>query len=558
MWADHPKRTAVVYIGIIMIFTLLFFRLFILAQTDIAPNVPSISGQYTNKLPVTERRGFILDRTGTPLAGFEDGYVSLIDPSKLKRPVEDATAELAKYSSLSADELGEKIKKGVPFTLKTSYNLKNEYVTSFPFYKRNEESTGSLAAHIIGYLNSEGTGMTGIEKAFNGHLNSTGASVSAIYESDALRRSFSGIDIQINDENYLSKTGITLTLDSSLQRKAEEIADSSLTKGAILVMNSSDGEILASVSRPVYDINSIAQSLNSESGEFLNRAFIGFTPGSFFKTVVAAAALEMNLDFADFTFDCTGEIDVFGQKFRCYNNIGHGENNMTGAYAKSCNCYFITLALKIGYGAIYDMAKKMGIGGEIYLDGLSVSSGNIEDRKSPPPAYAANAAIGQGDLLVTPLEAVRIMSSIANGGKLPNATIVRSMNYADHTTKLHNLDGDQILSSETISLLQKMTKQCVTEGTGILANPQKGGAGGKTSSAESGQYIYINKESDDTLTEVSQERVQVVHSWFVGYYPAENPKFTIAVIVEGGVTDGIRATEIFAQVCDYIGGVIYR
>jgi cell division protein FtsI/penicillin-binding protein 2 len=413
---------------------------------------------------------------------------------------------------------------------------------------------GSPAVHIIGYLNSERKGAAGIEAAYNALLEKTGARVSAFYSSDALNRSFAGEPVRTVDSGYSDKTGLSLTLDWGLQQKLEQIADGHLSKGAIIIAGAETGEILASVSRPVYSLDNLAHYINSTDGEFINRAFAAFTPGSVFKTVVAAAALEIDPDYLDFTHDCTGIIDVSGRSFRCHRRWGHGELCMTGAYAESCNTYFISLALDMGYPEIYSMAKNLGVGEFGLLDGLSVSRGNIPDLSGAPPALIANTAIGQGELLITPLEAARIFCAVANGGVMPELSLVKSLTLGNAATDVRNIQSRRVFSERTVSHLADMARAVVESGTGVLAAPEHGAAAGKTSSAESGQLAYVENEDGELIRE------QIVHSWFAGYYPAEperKPLYSITVIAEGGVNQNVSSAAIFKEICDYLGGLIY-
>jgi penicillin-binding protein 2 len=350
-----------------------------------------------------------------------------------------------------------------------------------------------------------------------------------------------------------------LTLESGLQRKTEEIADAYLPKGAIVVISVSTGEILASVSRPTYSVTNLPEYIDSTDGEFVNRAFSAFTPGSVFKTVISAAALEADPEYYEKKYTCTGTIDVSGKIFTCHKKSGHGELDMCGAYAHSCNTYYMNLALELGYGKIYDMAKKFELGDKIYLDRLAAQCGNIPRIENPPPALIANTAIGQGELLITPLEAARIFCCIANNGILPELSIVKAFVFSDsrRINAASNSGAKKILSDKSVEMLLDMTRACIEYGTGMSARPDAGGAGGKTSSAESGQYI-------ETVSGDKTEKTQIVHSWFSGYYPSSDvdtsrrPLYAVAVVAEGGVTSNVKSSVIFKEICDYLGMYLYN
>ena len=539
----NEKRIVALYIIIMLLSGFIFFKLYAISISDYTKVFPALTGQYTRKLNVAERRGFIFDRNNNIIAGFDDAFNCIVDPSKISKD-----SDISKIP----EEALQKISEGKPFIIKINVNINNEFMSSFQVYKRYE-SLNPPALHITGYVDKSGSGVGGIEEVYNDFLKyQTSAKIDAVYDSDALFQSFGGSPVKIIDYNsYNKKTGMALTLDINLQKKAEEIADKYLSKGAIIIASAQTGEILACVSRPVYSLENISDFIESENGEFINRAFSSFTPGSVFKTIVAAAALEENADYYNKEYDCKGEIDAGGKIFKCHKRTGHGVLTMCEAYAQSCNTYFMNLALETGYDKIYAAAKKLGIGEKIFLDGFSVKCGNIPDIKNPPPAFIANTAIGQGELLITPLEAARIFCCIANGGVMPELSLLKSFIFDNKISDMRNYASKKVLSDYTVRCLLEMTQACVDRGTGIAAKPDYKTAGGKTSSAESGQYLYTE----------DGEKVQVVHSWFSGYYPAKTPEnqfdlkqniYAISIIAEGGVTDNVRATAVFKEICDYL------
>jgi len=540
----YNKRAASVYIAVIAVMCLLYFRLAALAAGG-GDALPSLGGQYTRRLDIAERRGFIFDRNGEPMAGHMDGYVIFIDLAALDIPAETAAASLSVAAALSADEIERRLRTGAPFILQAQSPVDSVYAQSFPLYKRQLSGTFP-AMHTVGYT-AGGNGVTGLEAAFDAYLNQTGASLRAMYQSDALRRGLRGLPAEVSPGSYMLPAGITLTIDLKLQVELERICDEGVPKGAAVVIDINTGEILAVCSRPVFDVYGLAGYIGSGEGEFVNRALCSFTPGSVFKTVIAAAALEADPSLFDFEYTCEGRTDISGKIFNCHLRWGHGTVTMAEAYAASCNTYFMQLALELGYEQIYLMAKRLGIGTQEVLDGLRVRPGNVEDNPNPPPAFTANAAIGQGSLLLNPLEAARMVAAAATG-YLPDLTLIKALNGLDGEVPLGPPAPRRVLSEYTVERMREMMELCVAEGTGRSAMPAQGGAGGKTSSAESGQYREIIGEGGPVSA------VQVVHSWFAGYFPAESPEYAVCVVIEGGVTDGYRAGPVFASICEYLYG----
>jgi penicillin-binding protein 2 len=567
MLSVNQRRVAAAYIFIMLMAGIVFFRLYSISVSDYSKVMPALSGQYTRRLDVSERRGFIFDRSGNIIAGFADAYNCIVDPSKILPQnrsrrfeiFEEIAAEIYNIRvnlNITKDDILRNLHNGVPFVVRIRENINNEYMASFRSYKRNE-SANPPALHLLGHVGRDGNGIGGIEERFNEFLRGPAASkITAVHDSDALRQSFVNSPVRIINHGYEKKTGAVLTLDLDLQRKIEEIADRHLSKGAIVVALAETGEILASASRPVYSLDNIADYIESDRGEFINRAFSSFTPGSVFKTIIAAAALELDYDYFYREYDCTGQIDAGGRIFRCHRRWGHGVLSMCEAYAESCNPYFMNLALELGYDIIYETAKKLGVGENTLLDGLSVRRGNIPDIKNPPPAFIANTAIGQGELLITPLEAARIFCAIANNGLMPELSLVKGFVFDEGITDAQNNRTRRVFSEQTVKYLTEMTLACVDYGTGTIAAPEYGLAGGKTSSAESGQFADIEIITDEETGETETQRMQIVHSWFSGYYPANagtaHPVYAISVIAEGGVTENIRSSVIFKEICDYL------
>jgi penicillin-binding protein 2 len=141
--------------------------------------------------------------------------------------------------------------------------------------------------------------------------------------------------------------------------------------------------------------------------------------------------------------------------------------------------------------------------------------------------------------MVSPLEVTRIMCAVANGGLLPRLSLVRGFRDASGERLVDSPETVRVFSENTASALREMLEECVRTGTGKVAKPKYDFAGGKTASAESGQFLSDGR--------------QVVHSWFAGFYPSSSPAFVITVIAEGGVTLDTPAAAAFAEVCDYLG-----
>ncbi|PKM79228.1 MAG: hypothetical protein CVU88_06870, partial [Firmicutes bacterium HGW-Firmicutes-13] len=331
-------------------------------------------------------RGDILDRNGTSLTDSSRRNAVITFPPLIENEhavihklnyILRKNNETFRIDSLS-DEKGEKKAVSIASDLKqgTIESIREE---NFPGLIVAEEKVRygpeSLASHLVGYLgkveekdiegkNLEGyslsdyIGRTGIEEMFERELRSVSPeSVTAIL--DAYNRLIPGLGYRyVRPESSLSPLNIKLTIDYHIQRIVEKKMDEYIHKGAVIVMEPSSGDILAMASRPQLNQNNV----QSEENDFINRALQSYHPGSIFKVVVAAAALEKgDYKLTDY-FDCTGEIEIGTDKKQCFNGTAHGEVTFRDAFAYSCNTTFIEVGLNLGRESIINYAGKLGLG----------------------------------------------------------------------------------------------------------------------------------------------------------------------------------------------------
>ncbi len=227
--------------------------------------------------------------------------------------------------------------------------------------------------------------------------------------------------------------GVRLTLDADVQRACEALAAETMPRGCILVMDTATGELLASVSTPAFDPQNIAASIRADDTSLLNRPFCAFSAGSVFKVVLAAAAYEDGLDW--FTHDCTGEIEVAGQTYRCAQGRAHGVVNLRGALEQSCNTYFVALGQLLGGEAIRAEAEKLGFGTAAQIaPGLKTAAGTLPEAEAlQNPGELATFSFGQGALTVTPLQITAMMNTAAGGGVYKAPAFVQGITDADGT-----------------------------------------------------------------------------------------------------------------------------
>jgi len=255
--------------------------------------------------------------------------------------------------------------------------------------------------------------------------------------------------------------------------------------------------------------------------------------------VSAAAALESGVSVSR-QYTCHGACEVSGVTFHCHNRLGHGVLTMTEAFALSCNCYFIQLIEDIGAERLYQTAVDLG------FDRAVIPAENYKTARAVLPSLAAlqssaatlaNLSFGQGELLATPYHMIQMLSAVVNDGEMMRPTVVRGRMEVNGDVKENDITPAQTAFSPlTAAILRQLMVAAVAEGaTGESAAPANGGAGGKTGTAESG-WITENGET--------------VQNWFVGYYPAEAPRYLITVLAEDCNNTKASAATVFNRLCD--------
>lgn len=389
----------------------------------------------------------------------------------------------------------------------------------------------TLAGHVIGYTNSDGKGVCGIEALCDEKLKGDGYSYLS-YTADANGTPVGNFEIKTQKSK--SEKNTELTLDYRIQEIAENVMDKHIKKGAAVVLDCKDFDVLAMVSRPLYDADKIASYKNSKDGELLNRALMPYNAGSVFKIVTSVAALERTEDYTKRYFDCRGSFDI-GEShiFACNKKEGHGKVFFDEAFAGSCNCSFYVTGLEVGGQSLVSTAQKFGMGQELLRVPLGESGGNLPFKDEYTKGEILNLAIGQGEILITPLQCAVMAGTVANGGVRKDVNIIKE-------NKSKNNQSTRVISEENAKTLKDMMRLCVTEGTGNMADKSHVSIAGKTGSAESG---WENGGKN------------LVHGWFCGFFPFEDPKYAIAVLSEGGNSGAKSCVEPFVEMAEKINEI---
>ena len=523
-------RMVAVYAVIAIMLTIGALRVFSISTGEAYTQAAQQNSSYS--LTVTQGRGSIYDCNLQHLTNFQDGYKAAVtaDP-------QTTTAFSKVLSDSQMQTMLDRIGEGKPFVQKVDEYIPGTKALFFPNVTRYREED-PLCPHIIGYVDSDGKGVEGIEAAYDDWLGKAQGKSKVTFSVNAVGEALAGVEPEVEDTMSNLNSGVMLTIDKDIQDIAQKAAKQYLEKGAVVVLDVRTGAVRASVSVSDFDPDNVQEALNDEDSPLLNRTTSAYNVGSVFKLVTAAAALENGISPSR-TYDCTGSVDIYGVTFDCYHQRTHGLQNMEGALAQSCNAYYITLGQEIGAKKLLDMTVKMGFGSGVTLcDGIQSASGTLPTLDTlKMPAALANFSFGQGELMATPYQVASMVQCIASGGTLAKPYLVEGL--VDSSGQLieptQQAQPVQVLSSETCDALRLMMAAPVEYGTGTGAKPTIGGVGGKTATAETG--ILVDGEF-------------VNQTWFAGFFPYDNPQYAVAVLAEDSPKGSETSTPTFRAIAD--------
>lgn len=312
---------------------------------------------------------------------------------------------------------------------------------------------------------------------------------------------------------------VVTTLDASLQQIAYDALG--YNDGAVIAIEPSTGKILAMVSKPDYDPNTLVSDYEwivSEEGNesLLNKTTHGlFVPGSVFKTLTALAFIRSDNNIDHYSYVCEGQINLGESEYiTCYDSTVHGTEDFWDSFAYSCNASFGNIGLKLGWKSLKETCESMFLNSNLPTNIPHVKSRFSLDSDSSDWEIAATS-IGQGKTQVTPLQMAMIASAIANGGNLMEPYMVDSIQTADSGSRVKKYMPEsygQVLTTQEAKLLGSLMEGVTSYGTATSLSGYGYTVAGKTGTAE------VNGKGDN--------------SWFIGYAPAEQPKIAICVLVE--------------------------
>lgn len=529
------KRSVALFAACCVLFFGIMMRVYsLMVQDDM---IQAGDRQSSHTVTVAAVRGTIYDTQLRPLvnAQCENRYSVFPD----SQTVSALTASLTREE---LDPITERLTGQTPFVFSLDRLLPlSNGLRVFSVPVRYESRT--IASHVIGYLASDGHGVSGAESVFDEVLSAATGEASVTYRVDGAGDWLVGDTVTKRDTLDAADAGVVLTIDRDVQTIAERVADASLSKGAVVVMSPSNGHVLAMVSRPDFEPTAVADVLNRTDAPLINRALVQYNCGSVFKIVTSAAALESGVSYTA-QFTCLGSVDVGDVTFGCHHALGHGPLDMFGGFAQSCNPYYIALADRIGSRTLYEMAQTLGFTRSLTIaPNWQTDSANLPSLTTlESPAALANLAFGQGELLATPMHIAQLVATVVNRGRIVSPTIFKG--YVDASGRVNEEElapFGYAFSATTAAMLKQMMIEVVENGLGASAKPQSGSAGGKTGTAQTGR--------------VGENGEELLQNWFAGFYPAVSPKYVVVVVSEDYASTGSAAAPVFREICEQLKDV---
>ncbi len=491
--------------------------------------------EHLTLLTLNPRRGAILDRNGYPLAASVDAYDVLVDrqvwddpvrarrwaeglADVLNRPTEDILKDLD--TSVTREAV---VGRGLDYQASLKVEALDLRGVRLVRGSRRVYPEGNMAAPLIGFVGRDNVGLTGLEADLNQDL--AGASGSLLYERDGR-----GEEIPLGYRKQVSPqpgADLILTIDRFMQRLAERELDATIEKhqasgGDIIIMDPRTGAILAMASRPSFDLTSLNLADESLMDLYRNRAITDlYEPGSVFKTITMAAALNEGLVSPDSTYVDEGVVSLSGWTIANWDYAAHGTQTATQILSKSLNTGAVWLSQLLGPDRFYDYVYRFGFGQPTAVGLSGEAPGQVRTPADDvwTEVDIATNSFGQG-INITPLQLITAISAVANGGKLMQPYVVQEIQRGDQRQVFQPVEVRQVITAEAAHTLTQMMNAVVDGITMMYAISVPGyRVAGKTGTASislpSGGY------KPDTYI-----------ASFAGFVPSEDPVLAMLVKID--------------------------
>ncbi len=547
-------------------------------------NSPYYSGaqhrQSIRRVLLPAPRGRIFDRNGICLADNLPSYCLAVYIEELRRPgrwdntIDAVDRELDRLAlrlglvrEIAREDIARHVRRRLPLPLLAWQGIdarvmarfaeSTEPWPGFDIYVQPERHypQDRLAVHLLGYVGRDRPvitneffhydvmgmrGRAGMEAAFDDRLSGTpGGQLIRVDATGYKHAAWPG-------REAVPGKDLHLTIDAELQSMVERLLSG--RRAACVILNPMNGDVLAMVSAPSFDPNVMSPSISSERWRalnrdpgrpLLNRAIAGvYPPGSIFKPLVALAALGHGID-PSFQYHCTGVFELGSMRLRCWSRFGHGTLTMRRALEQSCNPYFCHLGVTLGLDVIRATGMAVGLGRPTGIELPGESGGLLPSdawkRRVQNDAWrsgdTANISIGQGPLLVTPLQMAQFAATLGNGGQVFKPRLV--LDHDDNPVPLRHMNwSDDALETVRGGMLDVVQ---APHGTGTRAAVPGLRMAGKTGTAEYGP--------------VSRRRT---HAWMMAFAPFDQPSVAMALVIEDGESGGRTAAPLVRKIMQHL------
>jgi penicillin-binding protein 2 len=566
-------------------------------EETIVPTFETQKLARTYILDVPAPRGQITDRNGAPLAQNRLSYNLVIN---FPTPLDFSDAQALSFTREKIDKTGKLIGRDLRISddailrhyrnrgimpLEVAQNLsQQEYekikndlpagVMVRPVYVRIYPN-GKLAGQIIGYTGKTGRnpdgivdnhetlwpeteGREGLEQTFNGMLTGKHGEYKLTFDKDG--RKTSEKLITPPEPGY----NVVTTLDLHLQQLAEKALEAKAKRGAMVIIDPNNGDILALASWPTYDPNLFVPSISAQQLKALQddpdipllpRAYrSSYPPGSTFKVAVGIAALENHAVYPDDRYECVPAIQVGNVTFHNWKKSDRGALNFVQALTESCDTWFYQVGIKTGSAPIIDWSLQLGFGAKCGIPLRGEAEGRIPNDQYMKATHGrkilngdiANMSIGQGDIQVTPLQMAQAMGVVANGGTLYQTRLVQQVQTFDNQL----VTAYQVRAKRTLELSSETLDQVRTGMTNVVNGP-----GGTAHQASLENVEVAGKTGTAQWGPKNKERTA---AWFSGFLPADHPRYAFAAVYEGDVGSKVHGGSAAAPMIADVFKDIYK
>ena len=574
----HKKKIVVVFFAVMLVMVALTARvsyLMIFCSEYYSQKAVEL---HERERDIKAARGRILDRNGVILADNRTVCTVSVIHSQIQNP-EEVIRVLAEKLGMNEETIRTKVEKVSSIErIKSNVDksvgdeirecnlagvkVDEDYKRFYPY--------SMLASKVLGFTGADNQGILGLEVKYEEYLKGINGTILTVTDAK-------GVEIDAEGEGRVEPMAgddLTISLDVNIQTYATQLAEQAMeAKDAesvsIIVMNPQNGEILAMVSVPEYDLNNpfdlevvyganTPQVLASVSGntiEAANRMWRNgcindtYEPGSTFKIITAAAALEAEVVSMEDQFSCPGFCIVEDRKIRCHKTQGHGAEDFVTATMNSCNPVFVTVGLRLGIDRYYQYFEQFGLLQKTGVDLPGEAATIMHKKENMGMVELATVSFGQS-FQITPIQLVTTVSSLVNGGKrvTPHFAVSVTDSSTGNIRKFDYEAEENIVSEKTSANLRYMLEKVVSEGGGQKAYIEGYSIGGKTATSQtlprgSGKYIAS----------------------FIGFEPADNPQIIAIAIVNhpkgvyyGGQIAAPIVQKLFENILPYLEGIQYN